>query len=726
MLDPSIITIGISILIIALFVLGIFAMVSRFYKKASQGQALVKTGAGGIKISFNGMIVVPVLHRMEIMDISLKTIVITRIGQDGLVCKDNMRADIKVAFFVRVNQMEDDVKKVAQSVGCERASSKEALILLFDAKFSEALKTVGKKFDFVDLYNKRDEFRKEIIDIIGTDLNGYILDDAAIDYLEQTPVDTLDPKNILDAEGIKKINEITAKEAVKANFILRDKEKIIKQQDVEAREAILELEKQLAEKEEKQRREIANITAREQAEIEKVNHEGLLKSEKARIATEEEVQIAQENMERQVIVAAKNKERTEAVEGERVEKDRLLEVTERERIVTLAQIDKEKSIEIEKKDIQEVIRERIAIEKTVVDEEELIKDTRAFAQADRQKKVSITKAEEEAEQALVQQIKQAEAAKQASEHLAKQKIIDADAEQQSSVQMAEAIKVMADAEASKFAATGIAEAQVMEAKAEAREKQGEAEANVLEAKAMAEAKAIEVNSQAQSDADLRLGEAEAQVDKAKGLAEAEVIFKIAEAEKEKGLAEAAVEQEKYHVEAQGIEQKADAMKKLDGVGKDHEEFKLKLDKEKSIELAEIAIQKDIADSQAEVLSNALKSAKIDIVGGEMVFFDKIIQSITKGKAVDRTIDNSVLMTNVKNQLLHDPNGKTLVDQIRSIVKDSDLDSDDLKNLSITALIGKMMAETNSPEKQGLLQQLLGLATNSGLGNSSAADLGLDK
>ena len=41
----------------------------------------------------------------------------------------------------------------------------------------------------------------------------------------------------------KKITEITSREAVKANFIQRDKEKTVKQQDVEAREAILVLEK---------------------------------------------------------------------------------------------------------------------------------------------------------------------------------------------------------------------------------------------------------------------------------------------------------------------------------------------------------------------------------------------------------------------------------------------------------------------------------------------------
>ena len=108
----------------------------------------------------------------------------------------------------------------------------------------------------------------------------------------------------------------------------------------------------------------------------------------------------------------------------------------------------------------------------------------------------------------------------------------------------------------------------------------------------------------------------AQVEKAKGVAEADVILKKAEAEKERGMAEAAVNLEKFNAEAEGINKKADAMKRLDGVGKEHEEFKLRLEKEKAVELAQIAIQKDIAEAQAEVLSNALKSAKIDIVGGE--------------------------------------------------------------------------------------------------------------
>ncbi len=717
-------SLGLTIVVIGLVVLfGLLALASRFYRKASQGEALVRTGWGGTKVGFNGMMVIPVAHKLEIMDISLKTIEIARIGKDGLICRDNMRADIKVTFFVKVNKKGEDVKAVAESVGCKRASSKDAMVQLFDAKFSEALKTVGKQFDFVDLYNKREDFRDEIKRMIGRDLNGYLLDDAAIDYLEQTPLNLLDEANILDSEGIKKITELTATQKIKANFIKREEQKTITQQDVDAREAILEMERQLAEKEEKKKREVANIQAREAAEIAKVNEEELKKSEYARIAREEEIMVAEENKQRQIIVAAKNKEKTEAIETERVEKERDLERTEKERVVTLAQIEKEKSIEVEKKNIQEVIRERVAIEKTVVDEEERINDTKAFAEADRSKKVAITKAEELAEEQLVQKIKSAEADKHAAEFKAKQMLIDAEAEQQSAAQKAEAIKVLADAHAAEHAATGIAEAQVMEAKAAAHEKEGEAAAQVMELKAEAEAKAIQMKGQAQASAELKLGEAKADVDKGQGLAEADVIAAKAVSEEAKGLAEAKVAAEKFKVEAEGIHQKADAMKQLDGVGKDHEEFKLKLEKDMQIELAEIGIQKDIADSQAMVLAEALKSAKIDIVGGEQEFFDKITASITKGKRIDRLVDNSDLLSEVKNQLLH-VEGETFLDKFKTLLKDSNIKSEDVKNLTISALIAKMMSGTNDGNRRGILGQLLKLAEQIGIADSNADSIGL--
>ncbi|MFT2010865.1 flotillin family protein [Pontibacter sp. 13R65] len=706
---------SVTIMLVVAFI-GLIAFVIKMYQKAIQGEALVRTGLGDTLVSFSGIFVVPVIHKLEVMDITLKTIVISRTGAEGLICKDNLRADIKVNFFLRVNKTPEDVIQVAQSIGCKRASDHAALEGLFDAKFSEALKTVGKHFDFVDLYQSREEFKRQILQTIGTDLNGYVLDDCAIDYLEQTPLTHLNENNILDAEGIKKIIDLTAKQKVQANLIEREKQKTIKKQDVEAQETILELEKQLAENEEKQKREIANIKSREFAEMEKVRQEERLKAEKARIITEEEVKIAEQNKDRQILVAERSKQRTDAIETERVEQARMLEANERERIVALAQIEKEKAIEEERKNIQGIIRERVTVEKAVVEEEEKIKDTKAFAEAEREKAVAIKNAEKEAEQSLVKEIKGAEAARNAAEFRAKQMLIDAEAEQASANNRAQAIKVMAEAEAAHAAALGLSEAQVMEAKAQAMQKEGEAEAVVIELQAIAEAKATRAKAEAQAEANEKLGLVAAKVTKEQGLADATVIENKAAADEKKGLAEARVTGEKFTVDAKGIEEKAEAMRKLDGVGKEHEEFKLRLDKEKSIELAQINIQKDIAASQASVISEALKAAKIDIVGGETMFFDQIVGSITKGKAVDRLVGNSNVLGTVKDAFFHvNSNGDIdFKTNLQNFVNQFGMTTDDVRNLSVSALLLKMMQNSADESTLNTLKQLTSTATAMGI------------
>ena len=646
----------------AFIILAAIYVVLTCYRKVEKGTALIRTGMGGTKVYFNAGYIVPILHRADMMDISLKRIEIDRTGRNGLICKDNMRADIKVAFFVRVNNAAEDVLRVAESVGCERASSEAEIRTLFDAKFSEALKTVGKRFEFTSLYEDRDTFRDEILKVIGTDLNGFVLDDAAIDFLEQTPVEMLDPDNILDAEGIKKITHLTAEQAKLSNHIERDKQRVIKQQDVEAREAILELERQLAETEAKQQREVDTVQAREQAETAKVQEEQRQRSEQARIAAEEEIEIADENKQRQVLVALRNKERTDGVELERVERERMLEEIERKRVTELKSIEAEKAVEVQKKEIQEVIRERVAVEKGVVEEQQLIKDTEEFATADREKQVTVTLAEAKAQEQLIGRIKEAEAQKEAAQLAADE----------------HAYEVVKEAEAGRQAAEMNAEQRIIGAEAE----QTAAEKESLAKKMLAEAVAKEAA--------------------ATGLGEAEVL-------KAKGMAD-----------AEAIELKAAAMKLFEEAGQEHEEFKLELEKEKDVELAEIDVQRQIAAEQAKVVGEALKTANIDIVGGETEFFDRITNSITTGKVVDRMVDNSRVVGDVKETFFNgDPD--YFKGQLSTWIEDFGVESEDLKNLSVSALLGKLVTDAKGEQRTKLIG-MMGAAERFGLSDAKAGEL----
>jgi len=620
--------------------MGLAGLFKAFYIKVEQGTALIVNDMSSRpKVHFTGALVYPIIYKKELMRISLITLEVDRRGKDGLICADNMRADITVAFYLRVNETAEDVLKVAKSIGANRASDRESVDQLFNAKFSEALKTVGKQIEFVQLFENRLEFREKIIEVIGDDLNGYVLEDVAIDYLEQTLKSSLDPNNILDAEGIKKITELTATQNVRTNILERDEELAIKKKNVETVEAMLELERQQADAEAKQAREVATVRAREDAETIRVQEEERKKAESTTINVDQDLAVQRENQQREVEVAEQNRQRAVVIEVEKVTRAKDLEIVSREREVELQKIEAEKAIEVEKKEIANVIRERVVVDKTVAIEEERIKEVREVSEADRAKQVQVLAAEAQADEEKVKQVKAAEAEELAAKHRASEITTLAQAELEAAAKEADGKKKMAEGVQAEVAAPGLADAKVQEAKADALEKEGLAEARVTQAKGQSEASVISST-----------GGAEAEIINAKGSAEAS-------ATKEVGLAEADVTREKFKAEAEGLVDKFDAMDNMSEKARDHEEFRMSLETAFKEALASIDAGKEVARENADVLANALKAANIDIVGGEGHFFDTFAKSLSLGKAVDGFSTKSGVVTALLEKFIESRNEK---------------------------------------------------------------------
>ncbi|MFF2661978.1 flotillin family protein [Kitasatospora sp. NPDC058032] len=664
-MDTIAVGFGVLIAVVLLVALALLLFTSRLYRKVEQGKALIISRARKVDVTFTGAVVLPVLHRAEQMDISVKTIEISRTGRDGLICRDNIRADIRISFFVRVNKTVEDVIKVAQAIGTARASDQATLQDLFAAKFSEALKTVGKQLDFTDLYTHRHEFRDQIIAVIGTDLNGYSLEDAAIDHLEQTPLKQLDADNILDAQGIRKITELTAIEHVRTNEYQRTEEKEITRQNVDAREAVLELERRQADAEIRQRREIETLRAKEEAEIAKVQEEERLGAQAAFLRTEEQLGIQRENQAREVAVAQKNRERVIAIEAERIEKDRLLEVIGRDRATELARIAKDKEVEEEKRQVADVVRERVAVDRTVAEQEESIMTLRTVEEAERRRRAVVIQAEAEAQEQLVKDIKAAEAAEQAADHKARESLVLAEARRQTAELDAAGKIRLAEGIQAEAAAEGLAQARVREQEAVAIEKVGLAEAAVLAEKACAAA--LEIGA-------------------------------------------------KLKAEAEGLTEKAAAMAALDEAGRGHEEYRLRLAADKDVRLAHLDTQRQIAEAQAALVAAGLEKATIDIVGGDSVFFDRLVQSVSAGKAVDAFVANSDTARTLAGPWL-DGSADFTADLTRVL---SSVSTADVQNLTVSALLMKLIGAGG--DQTGPLTQLLASAKRLGVAETPLAVL----
>jgi len=740
---------GMTVFFIVVIAIGIFSMIVAFFKKVDQGKALIINKMRGKDpiVTFTGGVVLPIIHKSEIMDISLKTIDIDRRGHEGLICNDNIRADIKVTFFVRVNKTTEDVLKVAQAIGCSRASSQSTLEELFSAKFSEALKTVGKQMDFEDLYKERDKFRDNIIELIGKDLNGYVLEDAAIDFLEQTPLSSLDANNVLDSQGIRKIKQLTAIQHVQTNQFENEERMKIEQQNVTASETLAELEKRRADAQLKKDREIANLRDREKAEIESVAEQERTRSEQARITAEEEIGKREVNKQREIEVAEQNRLRVVGIETEKVQLAREQEVIAREREIELQRIEKQKALEEKRREIAEVIRERVAVEKTVAQEEELTKELKAVAEANRFKQVRIIKAEAEAQEVLVRDIKTAEAAHEASKFKAQEKIVMADAEREVSDKVAMAKIRMAEGIQAESAAQGLAQVKVKEANALAIEKEGiaearaqlekmqaiakgeeekglaqvrvkEANAAAIQKQGSAEAKALFEKMQATAKgeeekglAEMRVKEIEAEVIEKRGMAEVKVRDADAEVVEKLGFAEAHALKERLLAEAEGLAEKFKSMDALSDEGRAHEEFRLNQEHMLKLKQVQFDTQKIVAEAQARILGEAFKTAKIDIIGGESLFFDRVLNATSMAKSVDSFVNKSDTTQHLlKDYLEEDAN---LMQDIKDILSNPAISSEDVKNLSLSAFLSKL-ATNSSPQERQKIKSLLKLVEKMGV------------
>lgn len=362
----------------------------------------------------------------------------------------------------------------------------------------------------------------------------------------------------------------------------------------------------------------------------KVQEEERLKAELAKLAAEQDIQVRAEALQREVEVAEQVRLRAVGIEEEDVIKARELAIVSREREVELQRIDKDKALEEEKKVISNVRRERIAVEKTVAVEEENIKEVREVSKADREKQALVIAAQARAEEELVRQVKQAEADEQSAKHRSTEINILAQAELERAEKESEAKKRLAEGVEAENAALGLAEAKVRQANAEAEEKEGLVKARI--------------------DTELLL--AKAKGEKEVGLSEASIIEAKAAAIKEQGIAEAFVIAEKLKAEAEGLVQKFQAMSSMSAQAREHEEYRMALEKGLEQAMASIAANKEIAAEQAEVLAAAFSKANLQIVGGNDNFFNSFSKAISVGKAVEGAVGESPLLKSALDRVLN--------------------------------------------------------------------------
>ncbi|QQS10800.1 MAG: flotillin family protein [Rhodospirillales bacterium] len=444
------------IAVAALITIGL--VIARLYTRAEKDRAYVRTGLGGQKVVLDGgSIVLPVFQSIAWVNLQTLRLEVRRDNADAMITRDRMRADIGVEFYVRVKPDATSIALAAQTLG-DRTNDAELLRALIEAKFVDALRSVAATMALAELQEQRAVFVQSVQTAVARDLelNGLELESASLTKLDQTDTKFFNPNNAFDAEGLTALTKITETRRQERNLTVRSTEVTIAQQDLEARQRTLEIERQKKEAELTQQRDIVNKTAETRAAAALKEAEARQAEEKARIDTEQ-------------AIAQRTATAKQAQETTRIEAD--LAIRQRE-------IESERNAETlaigKKRDIEIADQERAI---AVADKSRAESEARAKAEEARALAASATESVETARQiAIAERQRQAAVidAKQQAERDAAKVTIAAQADREAAENRAIAVRTEAQAEADAAKIKAEAQAKTYDVEAEGQRKINEA------------------------------------------------------------------------------------------------------------------------------------------------------------------------------------------------------------------------------------------------------------
>lgn len=427
-------------ILIAIIAMGALVAVN-MYMTTAANEAIVRTGFMGGKVVLDGgTILIPNFQKAVVVSLETMKLVVTRVNEDALISKDNLRIDVVAELFVKVSPDQEGVRKAAQSLG-DKMGDMTAVKTLVDAKAEGALRGVAATKSLSELHTMREDFVVKIKESISDDLkeNGLMLEAVTISRLDQTSIQYMRDDNLFDAQGRETIAGITEAARSRRNQVERDGEQTRKSQDVETRKKILAMEQDKAEAE-----------ATNMAAIAAANAEGKREAEEKTIVAERQIELAAIAKARQIEVA--NAEKVEATQVATVAQQKAIALAseQQQQEVSLAAETKKKEVALAAEQRETAVAQA---QKAKADEEAKL----ATAQAERQQEIERTQTVQvtaAADRAKQKAVLEAEAAAE-SQYVTEKRTADA-----------KAYSMEADATARKTAADADAEATTKKAEAD--------------------------------------------------------------------------------------------------------------------------------------------------------------------------------------------------------------------------------------------------------------------
>jgi uncharacterized membrane protein YqiK len=376
-----------------------------FYRRSTKETAFVRTGLLGQKVVINGgAFVIPIFHDVTPVNMRTQRIEVQLSRDSAIITKDRMRVDVVADFYVRVDPEKRAVATAAQSLG-RRLMDVDGLRDLVEGKFVDTLRSVASEMTMEELHEKRSEYARRVREAVGPTLaaSGLQLEAVSLTQLDQTNMEYFNPSNAFDAEGLTRLTEEIERRKKKRNDIEQDTLIAIRNKNLETEKLALEIDRET---------EFARIAQERQVEIERAGQRAQLAAERA--ARELQAQQAdislQEGVERsriaqQLAIDTQRIQRETELQRLEVERRRSLEIAEQMRAIAVADQSRKQSE-------AQAAAERARAAAIAAEEE--VFTARELAIAERNKRVQLIAASQEAERDTTRLLITADAEKRAA------------------------------------------------------------------------------------------------------------------------------------------------------------------------------------------------------------------------------------------------------------------------------------------------------------------------
>ena len=397
-----------AIILVALGIAIIVYLLHWLYRRSSKEVSFVRTGMLGEKVVISGgAFVLPIIHNITQVGMRTLSLSIERSGEKSLITKDRMRAELVTEFFTKVPPEEKAVSTAAQTLG-NRTLDPEHLKEVVAGRFADALGEVAAKMTLDEIQENRGQFVKEVAKIANESIGhtGLALETVSMISLDQAPIETFNPANTFDSQGLTQLTEQIESRKKKRNDITQDTKISIENKNLETIQKELEIKKNEEFSKYQQEREIAIQKATERTATIKEKAEKEREAEEAEISNQEQIEVAKIS-QNQVIEVEKKLTETRLVEE--IEKRRKEQ----------NELEKNSAFEIRQKDLE--------IEVKIL---ELDKESE-YARLEKQRDVDIKRAQEKA--TIIKEQSERQRDSEEAQIISEQQIKSAKIEQQKNI-----------------------------------------------------------------------------------------------------------------------------------------------------------------------------------------------------------------------------------------------------------------------------------------------------